>query len=320
MNSKKHLCQLISDSCDLLWDLFRKESKSGNDTASRLLSALLDSPEILKAMPDTQSEIREKVMGKSSSGKVAAKDFLTMAANDKVLLGEEYFIPGGAKAKLVEMDDAKLEKVFVGDESGLDDRFRANAFISFHYLKAHALMMEIGGLYGVIEMAAKCAAQGGTLLVYGQANAQLNAMLETCDDLLGAIRDTFNILIQIADIRFEELIFLNEATVSRSKWFAHFKNVPSLHAKVARKLVQISKEIGDIKAQANSMTLFDRFQKASEDTNSFCAFADKFASRTADLLGLPYKTPDPPVALKLPDISVGMQENVTIPAKLSISF
>jgi len=317
---KKHLMQLISDSCELLWDIFRKESKTGNDTASRLLSALLNSPEILKAIPDTQAEIREKVMGKSASGKTPAKDFLTLAANDKILLGEEYFVPGGQKAKMIEMDDAKLEKVFVGEESGIDDRFRANAFIAFHYLKAHALMMEIGGLYGVIEMAAKCASQGGTLLVYGQANAQLNAMLETCDDLLGAIRDTFNILIQIADIRFEELIFLNEATVTRSKWFAHFKNVPANHARVARKLVAISHEIGNIKAQANSMSLFDRFQQANQDTNDFCSFADKFASRTADLLGLPYKTPDPPPTLKLPDISGGLQESVPVPDKLAISF
>jgi len=318
---KKHLMMLISDSCELLWDLFRKEAGKGKvDTATRLLTQLLNSPEILKALPDTQEEIREKVMGKSSTGKVSSKDFLTMAPEDKVLLSEDFFVSSGDKSKMVEMDDAKLEKVFVGEESGIDDRFRSNAFIAFHYLKAHALLMEIGGLYGVIEMAAKCASQGGTLLVYGQANAQLNAMLETCDDLLGAIRDTFNILIQIADIRFEELIFLNEATVARSKWFAHFKNVPALHARVAKKLVSISHEIGNIKAQANSMSLFDRFQQANEDTNSFCNLADKFAKRTSNLLGLPYETPDPPPTLKLPDISSGIQETVEVSAKLSITF
>jgi len=238
-------------------------------------------------------------MGGKSSG-IVNTDFLSMGADDKFFIGEEFVMKNGKKGKLVEITEQMYETLFVGPESGIDDRFRENAFVCKAYIKAHAVLLEIGDFFKVIEKAAACASQGGTLLIYGQANAQLNAMLETCDDLLGTLRDSYHQLAQIADIRFEELVNLNEATVSRSKWFAHFKNIPSLHAKIKKQIRSIQDECQKIKAQANSMTLYDRFQKVKEDTNEFLGAADKFSKRTADILGLPYETPGPPKLMKLP--------------------
>jgi len=276
-----------------------QKKNKGQDVATRLITYLLDSPQIHNAIPDTQTDIREKVMGGKASG-IVNIDFLSMAADDQYYIGEEFLQKGGQRGKLVLLTDKMYDTLFVGPESGIDERFRENGFVAKAYIKAHAILLEIGDFFKVIEKAAACASQGGTLLIYGQANAQLNAMLETCDDLLGALRDSYHQLAQIADIRFEELVNLNEATVSRSKWFAHFRNVPSLHAKINKQIRSIQDECQKIKAQANSMTLYDRFQKVKEDTNEFLGAADKFSKRTADILGLEYQTPGPPKTMKLP--------------------
>jgi len=60
---------------------------------------LLDSPQIHNAIPDTQSDIREKVMGGKSSG-IVNTDFLSMAADDKFFIGEEFVIKKRKKRQI----------------------------------------------------------------------------------------------------------------------------------------------------------------------------------------------------------------------------
>jgi len=169
--------------------------------------------------------------------------------------------------------------------------FRGNSFIAYKFLKAHALLLELGRLFLVIEKAANCAKQGGTLLVYGVANAQLNVLLDSTKDMISAIRDEFTSVCKIAECAFEKLVFENKATVERSKWMVHFKYVFPSSNRINDAIKEVLGDVSKIKQQANSMTLYERFQKAQNDTDDFLSSADEFSSRTAAVLGQKYEKP-----------------------------
>jgi len=283
---KRHLVSLISDSTEVLTHVFFSPAPEVERVtkATELLRRILDSDFIRKAFPDSQRDIRAKVFGTDkTTDPIVHPPWIRMGAKGKLFLSEDLIVYG-AKKDLVELTDDRLFKIFTGPESGLEERFRGNAFVAKHYLEVHALILELGSLYGVIDKAAECASQGGTLLVYGLANAHLNAMLETTDDLLGALRESLNTTVRIAEVRFEELVFANEATPERNPWVGHFKRVHSTLAKAMKMLVVILKEMADIKAQANSMTLYQMFQKAKDDTSTFLNMADEFSSHMSEVL------------------------------------
>lgn len=56
-----------------------------------------------------------------------------------------------------------------------------------------------------MHQAEKCAAAGGDLLVYGFANKQLNALLDTYRSLVKKVRAQFEILMRIAELRFQQV-------------------------------------------------------------------------------------------------------------------
>jgi len=204
----------------------------------------------------------------------------------------------GVKSVLSFMDiptlsenDQSLSHIFVGKESGLEEFFRGNTFIAYKYLKAHALLLELGGLFIVIDKAANCAKQGGTLLVYGVANAQLNALLDSTKQMIQAIRDEFTGVCKIAECAFEDLVRQNKATEGRSKWMGHFKHVFPASNQINEAVKQVLEDINLIKQQANSMTLYERFQQAQNDTADFLKSAEGFSQRTAVVTGEPYVPP-----------------------------
>eukprot|EP01125_Pyxidicula_operculata_P022758 TRINITY_DN9557_c0_g1_i1.p1 TRINITY_DN9557_c0_g1~~TRINITY_DN9557_c0_g1_i1.p1 ORF type:complete len:618 (+),score=163.99 TRINITY_DN9557_c0_g1_i1:38-1855(+) len=314
---KRHLVQLISHCVDFLFHVFRntKESKTGySDVAYRLLALILDDDNIKRAFPDSQRELRQRVLGDTDEvdrAKKARVDFLLLGANNQLTICDDLLFcpkekneafPPASENKVV-VTDQQLATLFVGDRSGFDIRFRGNHFIARAFLKAHALVIELGNLYTVMEKAAACASAGGTLLVYGLANAQLNAMLETTDDLLSSVRDTLNLLSQISEVRFEELVYKNEATTSRNDWIAHFKVVHSTLAEVVHMVGVLTEDLSRMKAQANAMPLYDQFQKAQKDTDSFLSSADSFSKRMSNTLGIAYEKPKPPTVMKLPSAS-----------------
>jgi len=181
-------------------------------------------------------------------------------------------------------DDPRLPYIFSDKNSGVEEFFRCNKFITYHFLRAHALLIELGRLFVVIDKASNCAKQGGTLLVYGIANAQLNLLLDTTKSLTLAIREEFTTVCKIAECAFEKLVFSNKARGSRSKWIKHFDQVfpnsNSINAAIKDMLTNIS----SIKLCANSVTLYERFQKAQEDTNDFLNCAQEFAGRASLIL------------------------------------
>jgi len=188
-------------------------------------------------------------------------------------------------------NDPLLSSIFVGPNSGVEEFFRANSFIAYKFLKAHALLLELGQLFIVIEKAANCAKQGGTLLVYGVANAQLNALLDSTKAMISAIRDEFTGVCKIAECAFEKLGFENKATAERSKWMVHFKHVFPASNLINEAVKEVLGDVNTIKQQANAMTLYERFQKAQNDTADFLSSAAGFSERTAAVLGQPYTPP-----------------------------
>jgi len=301
---KRHLVSLISDSTEVLTHVFFQPAPEPERVtkATDLLRRILDSDYIKKAFPDAQRDIRAKVFGDDkTTAPIQYPPWIRMGAEGKLFLAEDLIVYGAHK-ELVELTDDRLFKIFTGPESGLEERFRGNAFVAKHYLQVHALILELGSLYGVIDKAAECASQGGTLLVYGMANASLNAMLETTDDLLGELRDSLNMVVRIAEVRFEELVYANEATPERNPWVGHFKRIHSTLAKAMKMLVVILKEMADIKAQANSMTLYQMFQKAKDDTTSFLNMADEFSQHMSEVLGVPYQKPESKHAVQIPEM------------------
>jgi len=189
-------------------------------------------------------------------------------------------------------NDPNLPYIFSGSCSGIEEFFQSNSYITFKFLRAHAILLEFGRLFVVIEKARNCAKQGGTLLVYGVANAQLNALLDSTKAMITAIRDEFTAVCKIAECAFEKLVFDNKATTGRCKWIAHFKQVFPSSNKINSAVKQVLEDVADIKLMANSMTLYERFQKAEDDTKDFLSSADSFSERTALVLGQPYKKPE----------------------------
>jgi len=306
----KHLIIIISDCSELLWHTFRatksKDGANENDKSSRLLKSILTSPDICNAMPDTQREVRERVLGPPTGEVKPTKKIIGFGPGGKILLHEEYVLPPEKRTGsdiLIELaTKQQLETIFVGDDSGFEPKFRNNHYIAEDFLKAHAFLLEFGSLYAVLQRAKECAETGGTLLVYGLANAQLNALLEMCDDLIGAMRTNLNMLVRYAEVRFEELVYSNDATVSRCPWIIHFKQLPSLLAKIEKRVTQLLNDIGKMRSQANSMTLYEQFQKAQEETTDFLTQADGFAKHMSGVLGLGYTTPEKPPTVKVPEL------------------
>jgi len=169
-------------------------------------------------------------------------------------------------------------------------------------LKLLALVLEVGDFYCVVDKAAACASQGGTLLVYGLANTQLNIMLETCDHLMCSLREGCSTLARVAELRFEELVFQNNATVKRNPWILFYRTIHSTLSRIDKTLATISQECALIKVQANSLTLYEMFQKASQDTTEFLNAASDFAEHMSHVLGITYTPPPNQQVVHLPDI------------------
>jgi len=62
-------------------------------------------------------------------------------------------------------------------------------------------------------------------------------------------------------------------------------------------------EVTAMRSQANSLTLYEQFQKARDDTAQFLTDAENFSKHTAKLLGTEYSKPPAPSFVKLPDLS-----------------
>jgi len=72
---------------------------------------------------------------------------------------------------------------------------------------------------------------------------------------------------------------------------SHFKHVFPTSNQINAAVKQVLEDINIIKQQANSMTLYERFQQANNDTADFLKSAEGFSQRTAVVTGEPYIPP-----------------------------
>jgi len=279
---RKHSSRVIYNCYTFLAHVFRSEIEGQDTAADKLLKTIQEDPNLKNFMGDSLTEVMDAIGGVKSR-----QEKYTFDLREKGLIPVLNFLD----VTKLNMDDPTLPQIFVGPYSGVEGFFQNNAYITYKFLRAHALLLEFGRLFVVIEKARNCAKQGGTLLVYGVANAQLNALLDSTKSMINAIRDEFTAVCKIAECAFEKLVFENDATPQRSKWIKHFKHVfPAING-VTAAVKEVLEDVGAIKLQANSMTLYERFQKAQNDTADFLSSADSFSQRTAQVLNQPYTPP-----------------------------
>jgi hypothetical protein len=284
----RHLSGLIRSCVKFLFHVFRCETPHEIlPTTDRLMLAIESDENIRQVLGDELKQTKDKIAGLSSSG--------TEGIWQTVDLREH-----GLKPTLELLDPAKLTLsdkilplVFRELNSGVEEWFRGNTYIAYHFLRAHGLVLEAGRLFVVIEKAKNCAKTGGTLLVFGLANAQLNATLDSTKAIMDALKEEFNAVSKIAECCFEELVFANQATKERTEWIKHFKNVfPGIN-EINDMVKLVQRDVSEIKQTANSMSLYERFQKAADENKEFLNTADQFSQRMAAITGQPYVKPKP---------------------------
>jgi len=285
---KKHLSGLVRACAKFLQHVFKCETPPEVlSTADRLFLTVETDDNIRQVMGDDLKKMQESVAGISANSTDAP--WQTLDLRDKGLKPTRDFLDPANN----DLSDPLLPFVFKGSQSGVEEWFRGNAYIALRFLRAHGLLLETGRLFVVIEKAANAAKTGGTLLVYGLANAQLNATLDSTKAIMDAVKEEFNNVSKIAECCFEELVFANQATKERTLWITHFKNVfPGIN-EINEAIKVIQRDVSEIKQTANSMTLYQRFQQASTENSDFLNTADQFSQRMSKVCGVPYTKPKP---------------------------
>jgi len=285
---KTHLAGLIRCCVKFLFHVFRCETPPDVlSTTDRLMLTVEADDNIKHVLGDELKESREKMNGISNASSDAI--WQTLDLREKGLIPTRQFMDPSKK----DLKDPLLPFVLKGTNSGVEEWFRGNAYIAHHFLRAHGLLLEAGRLFVVIEKASNAAKTGGTLLVFGVANAQLNATLDSTKAIMDTLKEEFNNVSKIAECCFEELVFANQATKERTQWIKHFKNVFPAINELNDSIAAVQKDAMDIKIVANSMTLTERFQQAAQENSEFLNTADSFSQRMAEVTGVPYVKPKP---------------------------
>eukprot|EP01122_Echinamoeba_exundans_P001716 TRINITY_DN11723_c0_g1_i1.p1 TRINITY_DN11723_c0_g1~~TRINITY_DN11723_c0_g1_i1.p1 ORF type:complete len:1031 (-),score=203.11 TRINITY_DN11723_c0_g1_i1:102-3194(-) len=262
-----------------------KYQKVLTTTSGLLLRQLISSPFFTLVYQDSHFFVEEQskaLVENFQSGAVAA-------ANDNVYLDTKgnAVIP---EILLSKAENAKqkvalssLSAVF-NDDSGFEPFFRKNKVVAADFIKAHGLLHELAKLVSMCRSAKELAGQGGSLLVYGVANQQLNQMLRVTDALLQSIRTTFERLNQMAEVRFEQLVDVNMARDTDSPWVAHFKKLSFLMENLQDDLSKSNDAVQHIRKEANSLSMEERFVKAKQDVDRFVAGSTAFCQHISSIL------------------------------------
>ena len=253
-----------------------------------------------KAISDGMSNMRVDV--------VNSNDFLDNRGNVKI---PRWLVDYEQDPK--ERAAMDLGNLFDHEDSGWEPFFRGRPSVTGAFLRCHGLAQELAKFSLVVEKAHRLAGQGGDLLVYGVANAQVNAMLQTYEVLSRAVRASVDRLNQMAEVRFEFLVNQNQARDSSSKWIKHFKKVSFTIELLTGDLDRADTAALHVRAQANSLTLHERLEKAKAETENFVAQAEGYSRHVSGVLGIEYQpAPIPTIvttdnALTTPDVPLGRQ-------------
>eukprot|EP01126_Amoeba_proteus_P058690 TRINITY_DN7600_c0_g1_i3.p1 TRINITY_DN7600_c0_g1~~TRINITY_DN7600_c0_g1_i3.p1 ORF type:complete len:332 (+),score=68.31 TRINITY_DN7600_c0_g1_i3:171-1166(+) len=197
-------------------------------------------------------------------------------------------LPGGPvpldKARLTKLFDPRKGAQFTGLELG----FHGHPYVAEQFIKAHAILQELAKFVQIIIKAERCAAGGGDLLVYGFANKQMNALFETYRNLVKTIRSQFEVLTRIAELRFQQLVERNQAEPERNTYIPHYRFIHTKFYHFDNQLIRTEDCVDEIISKANSLTLYERFNKLKQEVGDFISSSDLFAGHLHNVLHLPY--------------------------------
>jgi len=201
--------------------------------------------------------------------------------------------------KMVLLDKNQLQKLFTDENSGVEKGFQ-NTECVMSFLNTVSIVEKFGDLYSVIHKAQICAKTGGTLLVYGIANSQLNSLLNSCDLITCSLRRNLTILSQMAENKYEQYVFSNRIRPQKTPWIENYRVLNNTFSNIVKKLDDLSNDVAKMRSQANSQTLYQQFQQAKKDTDDFLKEAEVFSGSTAKLLGVSFCPIPPPDIIELP--------------------
>lgn len=186
----------------------------------------------------------------------------------------------------------RLEMLFTTsmgvEKTGVASAFCNKRITAQEFVKAHAILQEFAKFIQIVIKAEKCAGGGGDLLLYGFANRQLNALLDLYKSLVNKARDQFEILLRLAEAVFQCYVEENKAEPERCTYIPHYRELHSIYHRFNKALSHTEKRCNAILNKANSLTLYERFQKLQNDTNEFISSSDSFALHLNSVLKIPY--------------------------------
>jgi len=94
------------------------------------------------------------------------------------------------------------------------------------------------------------------------------------------MRTRLSRIVEIGEVRFEQLVEINWATTSRCPWIGNYRELPRILVQVEKNAAELFKVVGKARSEANALTLKDRKEQAEEETKSFLTAAEGL-TRTA---------------------------------------
>jgi len=146
-------------------------------------------------------------------------------------------------------------------------------------------------------------------LLYGEANAEFNALLEVCERLTDEIRSRLRKTVQIAEFRFERLIEANKATTYRCPWIGNYREMPRTLVQVEKNAADLFKFIAKARSEANALSITQRKEQAEAETHAFLTSARSLTHNVGGTLKLTFNSKQ---AVASPGPSI---ENVTAELK-----
>eukprot|EP01126_Amoeba_proteus_P042714 TRINITY_DN4653_c0_g2_i6.p1 TRINITY_DN4653_c0_g2~~TRINITY_DN4653_c0_g2_i6.p1 ORF type:complete len:1197 (+),score=286.14 TRINITY_DN4653_c0_g2_i6:735-4325(+) len=286
--------------------MMRCEGETMETSSGKLLLHILMSGAFLEAFPDDSVEIRKRLIEvKLEVEDVSTENRMDTASlfdkEGKLIMPLELFcemtgiepskIPCSGPVPLTKERLAILfDKKYGVKKTGIELGFHSHPYVAEQFVKSHASLQELAKFVQIIIKAEKCAGGGGDLLIYGFANKQLNALLETYRALVKTVRSQFEILTRIAELRFQQLVDRNQAEPERNTFIPHYRQIHTKFYHFDNQLLRTEDCCEEILNKANSLTLYERFNKLKRDTEDFISSADMFAGHLNNVLHIPYNS------------------------------
>jgi len=97
-------------------------------------------------------------------------------------------------------------------------------------------------------------------------------------------------IVEIGEVRFEQLVEINWATVTRCPWIGNYRELPRILVQVEKNATELFKTVGKARSEANALTLKDRKDQAEEETKSFLSAAEGLTKTAGKSMQISYNS------------------------------